>query len=311
MRLALLALLAAPAAANPAPFADPADGTESLYQRCLRRALERSQAEARRGLDLWIDHTQWENAWVVSTEHFRVRTNTTRQVARWAADSLEGMWPTFTSVLGEGIAAGGPYEVHVYRTIAEYNAIGDAHGAHHSSIYGSFYAAQHPDRPVACLTSDNWTLLGMQLTHSVAHALIERNFPNTPPVWLAEGLACYFAAYWDYPWVSSELKKMTAHGRFPVYVPLERLVTTDLDQYGDNTHARFIELGMWVNYLLHFRDGTRTVLAEDGSVVESPFLDYLRDLLRGRDVSNSPITQLFENDRAQLEQDFMQFEFGS
>ncbi len=283
--------------------------SRSVYERVVRSALERSQAAARSELELWVDRSQWENAWEVATEHFRVRSNASGQTARWAADSLEQMWPRFEQVLGKRIAAGAPYLIHVYATIAEYNTIGDEHGAHHSSIYGSFFADQHPERPVAVAPSENWTLLGMQLTHSATHALIESNYSGTAPAWLSEGLACYFASFWDYPWCAGELQKMTSHGRFPVYVPLERLLSTGLDQYGDNTHARFIELGMWIHYLLNCREDTRTVMDEDGNVVSSPFVDFVRATLSGQDVSNSAITRLFTQDREQVEQQFMAYDF--
>ena len=58
---------------------------------------------------------------------------------------------------------------------------------------------------------------------------------------------------------------------------------------------------MLFNYLLHKREDT---LTGEGS---SPFADWLRTVMAGRDPSGLPINALLTTDRARLEQDFRAF----
>ena len=45
-----------------------------LFDRALERCIDRVQNELERSTELWEDHSTWENAWRVRTEHYEVVT---------------------------------------------------------------------------------------------------------------------------------------------------------------------------------------------------------------------------------------------
>ena len=138
----------------------------------------------------------------------------------------------------------------------------------------------------------------MWITHSALHQFVEHAYSRQAPAWVSEGLASYFTTYWAYSWCGSELERFESEGRA---LPLDRLLTEGLDQYGDDSDVRFIQLGMLFNYLLHKREDTLT--GEGGS----PFADWLRTVMAGRDASGLPVNTLLTTDRARLQQDFSSF----
>ena len=48
------------------------------YVRALEGALNRVHERVGQNLDVWEDHSTWENAWVVETDYFSVRTTRSR-----------------------------------------------------------------------------------------------------------------------------------------------------------------------------------------------------------------------------------------
>jgi len=233
----------------------PGAGTTDAYQHAVARALERAQGELVKTLDFEVDHSRWDDPWIVTTEHYEVRTTTSYAQTAELAHSLEFMRGEFIKLLGEDTRDSGKHKVWVFPTIGDYNQFGNQiNAAEHSSMYGSFYAAQHAEHPVATYRNPNKTWLGMWVTHSAVHQFLEESFGTQAPVWVSEGLAGYFALYWDPSYGRSELKRYIDT---KIYVPLERLVAEPLPAYAANPDERFIELGMMFEYLLKHCDETK------------------------------------------------------
>lgn len=288
--------------------AGAASGPAELYGRVVDRALERAQGELVGATDLWVDHSIWENAWVVESEHYQVRTTHSRHLGAEVAKNLEFMRGEFEKLLGPGGPAPRKFRVWIFPELTAYNVFGNLRGAEHSSSYGSFYAPDDPDQPIATYYSPNPTLLGMWLTHAAAHQYIEQCFARPLPLWASEGLASYFALFWDWSYGARELKRI-AEGAS--YVPLDRLLRDPIQAYVGVADLRFIELGMLFHYLLNYRDDTKTRAAESADGVETaPFRDYLRALVRG---NASPTPPFWTSDAqvADLEQAFKAFDFSA
>jgi|GEM_PF-3276563 len=274
---------------------------ESSYSRSMSSVLERAQADLEKTIEIWEEHSAWEDPWDVQTGPFLVRTTHSRGLALEIGRNLEVMLAEFEDVLKPDFRTRDLLRIYIFPGVPLYNQFGEEFGEHHSSIYGSFFAAGSPERPVAAIYDDNLTLLRMYVTHSALHQFVDRAFSRRPPTWLSEGLASYFALRWAYAWGVSELEKLKENGRF---IPLSRLLNASIDQYGDATHERFIELGMFVYYLLHFREDTWMTDDENGA-----FVDYVRAILSGGDTSQLPFQEAITRRRNELESDFRSFSF--
>jgi hypothetical protein len=298
--LLLLPLAATPAQAPPRPAPDP------TAQRCLEEAIARVQRGIVRSLAIRADHSTWENAWQVPSDHYVVRTTASWQLGRDVGRGLDVMFDWFCKILRPGFETQSRLPVFILPDVPTYNQFGEQHGEHHSSFYPSFYSATHPEKPVLALYSGNETALHMRVAHSALLQFLDHSFPgSTPPACVSMGLASYFSYYWDYRYGVSELGGLCDSERF---VPLRDLLAAPLDRYGDRTHRRLVELGMLFNYLLHHREDTRIVTGEDG-VERGPFRDYLRTVLRGGDVTGHPVHALVTTRLDELERDFRAFEF--
>lgn len=282
----------------------PGDETvDTPYRRVLRRALEKSQRELVAGLDLVVDHSKWSDPWVVRSEHFEVRTTVGYAYAAQFTRDLEYMRSEWVRLLGKGRDPAERGAVWIFPTLNEYNQFG-GNFAEHSSMYGSFYGAGSPGEPVATYHVANRTLLGMWVTHSATHQYLERAFGTSMPTWVSEGLASYFALYWDWDFGKSNLARLQESGRF---IPLRRLVSDPLPSYARNADDRFLELGMLFHFLLNYCDGTR--LGADGDPATGPFLEFLRAAVRGQDTSKSTFVATLEEAAELLEEDFKSCSF--
>lgn len=293
-------------------------GSSDLYRKSVVKAIGRAQADLERSLELWTDHSTWEHAWRVSTEDYEVRTTVSRYFGLDLAQGLETMRGHFDALLAPTRRVDGPLAVYIFPSLAEYNQFGNDFGAEHSSAYGSFYAQGSPERAVGVLFDENPTLLRMWVTHSALHQYLDRAFTRQPPTWVSEGLAAYFALFWDYGYGISEIDRIrrnrTAAGApAPAgqeqFVPLRALLPGGLDQYVGSAGNRFIELGMLFTYLMSYREDTRTVMDGD-TVVQAPFAEYLRAILQGADHTQLPVHALLTERTDELEADFRAFEFA-
>jgi hypothetical protein len=273
--------------------------------RALDRAVQRLHRELTANLDVWSDHSTWDKAWVARTPHFAVRTTRSYGLALDLARGLETMLAHFQRVLATDFAPPQPLAVFVFPTMADYNAFGNQFGEHHSSFYGSFHAPAHPENPVAVAWNDNATLLRMHVTHSVVHQYLAAAYPGAQrPPWIEEGLAAYFATFWDYAWSLAEYERIKKDGQL---LPLDRLLRDPIANYALDTHTRFVQLGMLFDWLLRFREDSRTT-RDDEPEPRAPFRDYLQAILQGRDPTKLPFHAI-QLDRQRLAADFRAFEF--
>ncbi|MFO0981945.1 MAG: hypothetical protein U1E76_09420 [Planctomycetota bacterium] len=289
-------------------FCWPGDGAASpaqLYERAVRKTIEQAAELVQRAATLWEDHSTWDHAWQVRTAHYSVRTTHSRYLANDLAQGLEQMLGHFQRLLATSYAPSEPLAILIFPSLTDYNQFGRQFGQH-SSIYGSFYADEQPERAVATYYTSNTTLLRMWVTHSAAHQFIDHALrKHAAPTWIEEGLASYFALYWDYRFGVQELARMKRANQL---LPLENLLASPLEQYGTNPDGRFLELAMWFTYMLQFREDTKSVEHDDGSV-SAPFADYLRLQLEGKSTRGHPVEQLLERQLNELDEEFRDFDF--
>lgn len=289
-------------------FGGPAEagaGPPADLERVVRKAIERAQRDLEKDLELWQDHTSWSDPWRVQTEHYEVSTTRSRSLGLEVAQGLETMLGNFQRVLGTDHVPPQPFKIFVFPTLQEYNAFGDQFGAEHSSFIGSFHATQSPDQPVGTYYNINHTLLNMWITHSAFHQFTASAFPNAaPPAGVAEGLACYFASFWDYDYTVSELERLKNSQFEKDWIPLPELLSTPVAQYGDRFHNRDVLLAMLMTYLRVFRDDTATVLDDERRTVQAAFEEYVQLVYRGQDPSMHPVHDLLNEGLAELEADF-------
>jgi hypothetical protein len=301
LALVSLALALAPAA----PLQRPARSGQEAYRRVVASALARAQAALASSVSLDVDHSRWEDPWVVTSANFEVRTTHSYVQAFELAKNLEFLRSEFVRLLGEGRKPSGPAHIWVFPTMGEYNTFGGPYGEH-SSILGSFFATDQAELPVATFYDGNWTQLGMWVTHSALHQHLAREFGRTPETWIDEGLASYFALAWDWKYGASQFAELAKARRL---IPLERLLSDPIQAYVQRPHERFIELGMLFRYLLEVCEATKDDPSSDPP--RGPFRDFLRAAVRGEPLAQSEFAGILASDADVLEEDFRAFDFSA
>ena len=89
LSLACLSLVCLTPLATSAPADRSGSGSEELYRRSLAKAVARAQARLEATTEVWIDHSTWENAWQIGSDHYRVQTTLTRHFGEEIATGLE------------------------------------------------------------------------------------------------------------------------------------------------------------------------------------------------------------------------------
>lgn len=288
MLLATLLLALAPQGAR----------TEAAYRRVVTQALARAQEQLAAGSDFAVDHSRWEDPWVLRSPHYEVRTTKSYAQARTLSQSLEFMHAEFEQLLGPAPAREGTFRVWILPDLAAYNQLGNSAGDH-SSLLGSFYASEHAERPVASYQSSNATLLGMWVTHSAVHQYLETHHGAGAPTWVAEGLASYFALYWDWAYGTREFERLKLAGKL---IPLERLMSEALPAYRAAPEERFLELGMLFHFLLNSCEATRN--GATGDPTTGPFQEFLRLAVRGQDTRATDFMLSLEDALELLQEEF-------
>lgn len=264
-------------------------GPDAIYARAFDRILARAQTELEKKVTLLADHSTWDKALKVPSKHYVVHTTQSYAYAKALGKGLDQMALHIKRLLKNDVAWPKPRPVLLFPDLAAYNQFGDDKGGDHSSIYGSFFASGDAAKPVAALYHPNYTLVAMQITHSLVHQFVDHAYPGSqPPTWVSEGLAGYFALFWDWKFGAAKLADFQKKG---TWVPLRRSFVTSLNRYGAKADQYFIELGMLFHYLLNYREDTKSPADKDG-VAQGPFADYLRQTLRGQNVSKHPVQKL-------------------
>ncbi len=278
-------------------------------ERAVLRALEKTQARIERRIVLWEDHSRWADAWRVQGEHYEVRTTASYSVGRDLAERADRLFADLTRLLDVEQPPRGHLALHIFPDLQRYNAFGDAHGAQHSSFYGSFYAPAGPEAPVAVLYSENASLRSTWALHSAVHQYIALAFPNsTLDTWLEEGLASYLAIRHSgtFDWARGEFaRRSTENGA--AFLSVQELVATPLENYGDRSAARLVELGMLFSYLLDYREDTRSEGAGRERTV-GPFERLLRASVRGQSDGRDPVERFVLEAPDELEYAWRAFE---
>lgn len=288
---------------------------EDVYLRVVEGALGRMHRHIEKSAQLWEDHSTWDKAWEVRSEHYIVKTTRSYAFGRDIGQGLDVMSGHFRNLIKPGFVIDTPFKIFVFPDLAAYNALGQAEGndpfATHSSIYGSFFSASHAERPVACLQHANHVLVNMWVTHSAVHQFLNRAFPGFQvPIWVDEGLAGYFSLYWDWEFGKSEFERLKGLGRL---IPLQRLLQARIQNYVGPGQAddRFLQLGMLFNYLLHYRGDTKSTPDANG-VYQGPFADYLRRVLNGAGITvlmTHPVQRVLFGQTRKLQADFYACKF--
>jgi hypothetical protein len=282
--LVLLAVAQAPAAKNP------------LDERIDARVSEASsklQSDYEATLKLRPDRTQFENAFQCVSAHYRVRCNETYAVARIIDDVLEKMWLQYQGLL-QAEPKGDPMPVFVFRTIEEYNQFSQTNGAQHSSNYGAYYSTQNAEHPVVTYVAPNADdpfFTKLCASHAAFHQFLASTSPTALPAWLDEGLASYFSLYMQPDAWNSYLPSLGERWQNGLPVGLSTLLRAGNETY---TADHYNEIGAFVYYLRHLRPDTSKV-----------FDDFVRKLVRGDAVNDSPVQQVVSGDLAALEKDFV------
>ncbi|MEQ8764651.1 MAG: hypothetical protein RL885_12040 [Planctomycetota bacterium] len=286
----------------------PALAQDDPYDRAASRVADDLRGKVARERAVREEHATWADPWIVESPHYRVRVAESWILANGLSQGLETMRERFTALIPGRVTPGGRSAIFVLPTLADYQQFGDDHGDARSSFYGSFYASGHPEKPVATYVDSNATRQRMTVTHGATLQYLDQAFPNrSTPAWIDYGLASYFHLQWAYTYGVDELNRLEGSG----FIPLSNLLAIQVDGNGaslnaNNAHAHFMELGMLFNYLLHYREDTRTDPAAGNA---GAFAKYLRAALAGQDVSTHPVHQLLFEQTAQLEADLKAYEF--
>ncbi len=274
-------------------------GDASVADRVAKRVADTSnklQLEYEASLALRPDRTRFEDGFLVTRPHYRVRCNENFHIAALVADSLEKMLPQFAGLVGSELRGGTAMNVFVFKTIEEYNTFGTNNGAHHSSNFGGFFSAQHAERPIATYVwpqeTDDPKYTLFWATHGAFHQFLASVSPTTLPTWLEEGLASYFELFYrPDPW-SEYVPSLGERWEKGLPVPLGQLVSDGVERY---TPEHYQEIGAFLYYLMFLREDTR----------DAVFREFLRKTLRGETESNSLVMQAVFGDPAATEKDFV------
>jgi hypothetical protein len=239
---------------------------EEFYERILDSTLADAQTTLLKRVDFFEGHDTWDQAFVLTSQHYQLRTVGSRSAANKLIAGLELMLGRFQALLGTDFVPAQRFRIDVM-PIAEYNVRGGP-AAEHSSFYGSFLES---DGRVAVSYLQNSETLAIQAIHSACHQFLQSAFNTSIPLWISEGLAAYFASCWNPEWSLTLLQNVSSSRN---WIGMRELLSGSLSDYSQNGQTRVIELGMLFKYLLQFNENT-------GSESASPFMNFLRASVRG------------------------------
>lgn len=278
-----------------------ARASSGLYEAALESSLRRLQGDLQNELELFALRSDWENPWSVASQAYEVRTTHSKTLGRNLARGLDQSLTNFEALLGTSYRPTQRFVILVHPTIADYNALGDDLGDEHSSFYGSFFTPGNPESAVAALYDPNWTRLSMWVTHGAFHQYASQALSANLPLWLEEGLASYFAGFWDWEWTRQRFEDLRSRNAL---IPLNMLLPANTAGYVDRSDDRLLELCMLVHYLLNVREDTRTEYDEEGNITRAPFRDYVRLLGSGGNFAQQPVHALITRRLDELQRDF-------
>lgn len=245
-----------------------------------------------------------QNAWVVRTEHFDIRTNHSLEMGVRLARELEAFNSAFFAAFAASFTPpeqlrqlqnGGnapavvlkPHRVHYYRTREEYLKtcqpkmpvdIGITLGLYIPGDQISYFF--HPEDPE--------TDVRRTLVHEATHQLFSETRPSPHPValnanfWIIEGIACYMESYKPLPdgfsigdpayirFQNARDRRLGRPDLEPYYRPLAQFVSLGQVAYqrDPQQRANYSQGSGLTHFFMHFQDG---LYRED-------FIEHLSDV---------------------------------
>ncbi len=286
------------------------------FDRCIEELLKQAQSSLEQDTQLWVDRSQWENAWEIRTAHYQIRYAGDRAKAEAYGRLLEIMYGYYEGLLGAPPQRAEPMTVLIFPTLDAYNQFSTGNGAGpESSKYGGYYNTSDPRTPAVTYDFSHDLLVRRWLIHATTHQYLGQRFSggyanldNRNLAWVSYGLACYFETFQDYDGTVNAFRNLLSR---ETYIPLRDVLKSNIAGYGQ---VHFDELALFFFYMIHVREETKTVLDEDGVVESAPFRDYLVKLLNQVDVTDDPLTKmlntsLFAEELASLEKEFKAYSY--
>jgi hypothetical protein len=225
---------------------------------------------------------------------------------------LERMYGYFNDFIGvEPPPEALPLRVFIFPDIGGYNDYGQQGGAGpESSKHGGYFNQNDPQLPVVTYFYPFDYFVNKWLTQGALHQYVQACYPAgyaALPSWISYGLASYFEIFIDWEGSKAAFENLRRTGQL---LALRNLLDARIDNYEDR---HFTQLGMLFYYLIHVREGTRTEVSEDGTVV-APFRDYLIKRMSNVSVDDDPIHKLLSGrllpeDFGRLDADFKAMSF--
>lgn len=158
-------------------------------------------------------HSTWEKAWELESEHYRIVTNRDYDYTMQVLEKAEKAYAAMKDFFGdEPDLKGKKLNIYMFKTPDEYNQFGrqNAGGDEgwRQSLFGGFYAAEHPDAPAAVYSffdeANRFDWTEYHLYHALAVQYIAKVQPNITTAWIKESIIAYFQFFVHYNWALRE-----------------------------------------------------------------------------------------------------------
>ncbi|MEM8713721.1 MAG: hypothetical protein AAGG01_22495 [Planctomycetota bacterium] len=280
----------------------------SSAEATLERAWERGFAKARaNSTDIGpkVDHSTFENPWIVRTKNYEVRMAGSRSRAAGLAEAAESMLKLYEGLAGQARKGRDPLRIDVMPTNDLYRQYGDDHSDTRSSIFGGFFDPNNPGGAAAIEADRNAVLTRMYVTHATAQQfLYEVSGGRDLQAALTQGFGAYMQSFWDYSYFVNQFEANRDAGRL---LDLGELLSTPIDGFGDRAMIRLNQLAMTFVYLRVIKPETRSTMNGNTLVEAGPFDEYVRKAIKGESLAGDLVFKLLSEDTAALQKEILEF----
>jgi hypothetical protein len=156
-------------------------------------------------------HSNWDNAWELESEHYRMRTNRDYDSAMEALAKAEKAYQAMKEFFGEEPdLKNGKLAIFMFGNQDEYNQFGQQNAAGdegwRQGRFGGFHAYEHPETPAAVYSfydeANRYDWTEYHLYHALAVQYLAEVQPNIKTAWLRESIVAYFQYFAHYKWPS-------------------------------------------------------------------------------------------------------------
>lgn len=265
-------------------------------------SLARSKAD---GLDFSVDHSSWEDPWVVQSDHYELRTTASRAYGVRMVNTLEGMLPIYQELFDTDKLPQRRVPVLIHPTQEAYSQYGDDHSDERSSIWGGYFDPNNPGGAIATVFDKSDSLQRMYLVRSSCQEFIHSAFGSQNlPVSLTQGLGAYAETFWVWDFLLSRFEQLRDAGQL---IPLGELLTANRDAYVDRVELFNVQLAVTITYLRMFREDTRSELNGLKLVEAGSFDEYVRKAVRGEKLQGDPVHALLTEETDALDAEIRAF----